>query len=93
MKKRKSILLIDDSIESSQVKSMLLVKNIDFIEYDIKKFGGSCCGHLPTTTAPSIFAPEGIFKGKDSIEKDSIKIMKSNTNDKSIIENRYFKDK
>ena len=93
MKKRKSILLIDDSIESSQVKSMLLAKNIDFIEYDIKKFGGSCCGHLPTTTAPSIFALEGIFKGKDSIEKYIIKIMKSNTNDKSFIENRYFKDK
>jgi hypothetical protein len=36
---------------------------------------------------------EGIFKGKDSIEKYIIKIMKSNTNDKSIIENRYFKDK
>ena len=59
----------------------------------LKKFGGSCCGHLPTTTAPSIFALEGILKGKDSIEKYIIKIMKSNTNDKSIIENRYFKDK
>ncbi len=93
MKKRKSILLIDDSIESNQVKYMLLAKDIDFIEYDIKKFGGSCCGHLPTITAPSIFAPEGIFKGKDSIEKYIIKIMKSNANNKSLIENRYFKDK
>jgi len=48
---------------------MLFSKNIDFIEYDIKKFGESCCGHLPTINAPSIFAPEGVYKGKASIEK------------------------
>lgn len=48
---------------------MLFSNNIDFIEYDIKKFGGSCCGHLPTINAPSIFAPEGVYKGKASIEQ------------------------
>lgn len=83
MKKRKSILLIDESIESSQVKYMLESNNINFIEYNIKKFGGSCCGHLPTTTAPSIFAPEGVFKGKDSIEKYITEIvLNANTNKK-----------
>jgi hypothetical protein len=64
MKKRKSILLIDESIESRQVKYILESNNINFIEYNNKKFSGSCCGHLPTTTTPSFFAPEGVFKGR-----------------------------
>lgn len=69
MKKRKPILLIDDTIESQEAKNMLFSNNIDFIEYNIKKFEGSCCGHLPTISAPSIFAPEGVYKGKASIEQ------------------------
>lgn len=69
MKKRKPILLVDDTIESQEARNMLFSNNIDFIEYDIKKFGGSCCGHIPTINAPSIFAPEGVYKGKASIEK------------------------
>lgn len=69
MKKRKPILLVDDTIESQEARNMLFSNNIEFIEYDIKKFGGSCCGHLSTINAPSIFAPEGVYKGKTSIEK------------------------
>jgi fructose-bisphosphate aldolase class 1 len=85
MKKRKSILLIDESIESSEVKYILETNNINFIEYNIIKFGRGCCGHLPTTTAPSIFAPEGVFKGKDSIEKYITGIvLNANTNKKKI---------
>jgi hypothetical protein len=36
---------------------------IDYVEYNIKRFEESCCGELPTTKAPSLFAVEGIFKG------------------------------
>jgi hypothetical protein len=61
MKKRKPNLLIDDNKESRQTKNMLFSNNINFIEYNIKKFGGNCCGHLPTTSAPSIFAPEVVY--------------------------------
>jgi hypothetical protein len=43
MKKTKPIFLVDDTIESQETRNMLFSKNNDFIEYDIKKFGGSCC--------------------------------------------------
>ena len=69
MKERKPILLVNDTLESRQVKNLLVASRINFIEYDIKKFGGDCCAHLSTTQAPSIFAPEGAYKGKDAIEK------------------------
>ena len=42
-------------------------RNIEFVEYDISKFEESCCGELPTTIAPSVFAPEGVFKGLDGV--------------------------
>jgi hypothetical protein len=69
MNDRKPILLVNDTLESRQVKDLLVANKIIFIEYDIKKFGGDCCAHLQTTQAPSIFAPEGAYKGKDAIEK------------------------
>lgn len=75
MKKRKPILLIDDNKESIQIKNMLFLRNIDFIEYNIKKFGGNCCGHLPTTSTPSIFAPEGVYREKDEIEQYITKLI------------------
>ena len=69
MKERKPILLVNDTLESLYVKNLLVANKINFIEYDIEKFGGDCCAHLLTTQAPSIFAPEGAYKGKDAIEK------------------------
>ena len=33
------------------------------------KFEESCCGELPTTRAPSLLAPEGIFKELEGIIK------------------------
>jgi hypothetical protein len=68
MKKRKSILLLDDSINSQRIKKMLNDNEIDFVEYHIKKFEESCCGELPTTKAPSVIASEGIYKGEENIE-------------------------
>jgi hypothetical protein len=38
-------------------------------EYDIRKFAESCCGDLPTTVAPSVFAPEGVFKGLNGVRE------------------------
>ena len=43
--------------------------SIDYVEYNIKKFEESCCGDLPTTKAPSLFAVEGIFKGLEKINE------------------------
>ena len=80
MVKRKPILLLDESDDSIKAIDLLKRLDIDYVEFNIKKFEDSCCGELPTTKAPSVFAPEGIFKGLDGIsEYISSKIETSDT--------------
>src|ERR1044072_108624 len=67
MKKRKPILIVDDSLDSQRIKKKFNENKIDFVEYHIKKFEESCCGELPTTIAPSVIAEGGIFKGEENI--------------------------
>jgi hypothetical protein len=72
--KRKPVLLVDDSDDSLSAIDLLKRLDIEYVEYNIKKFGESCCGDLPTTKAPSLFAVEGIFKGLEkSNEYTSLK--------------------
>jgi hypothetical protein len=61
--------LIDDSASSEAAARLLQDRNIDFLEYDIRNFEKSCCGDLPTTMAPSVFAPEGVFKGLEGVQE------------------------
>jgi hypothetical protein len=67
--KRKPVLIIDDKPDSLKAKDLLRQKDIEFVEYDIRKFAESCCGDLPTTESPSVFAPEGIFRGLRGVEE------------------------
>jgi len=67
MKRRKPILIVDDSTICQRIKGIFKENEIEFVEYHIKKFEESCCGDLPTTKAPSVIAAEGIFKGEASI--------------------------
>jgi len=67
--KRKPILLVDDSDDSIKAVDLFNRLSIEYIEYNIKKFEESCCGDLPTTKAPSLFAVEGIFKGLEQISE------------------------
>jgi hypothetical protein len=69
MKRRKPVLIIDDGSDSLKAVDILREKGIEFVKYDIKKFAESCCGDLPTTKAPSVFAPEGVFKGLGGVEE------------------------
>jgi hypothetical protein len=69
MVKRKPILLLDESDDSIKAIDLFKRLDIDYVEFNIKKFEESCCGELPTTKAPSVFAPEGIFKGLDGISE------------------------
>ena len=69
MFKRESVLLVDNSDDSAKAVDLLKRLGIDYVEYDIKKFNESCCGELPTTKAPSLFAVEGIFKGLEKINE------------------------
>jgi hypothetical protein len=67
--KRKPILLVDDSDDSIKAVDLFKRLSIEYVEYNIKKFEESCCGDLPTTKAPSLFAVEGIFKGLEQISE------------------------
>jgi hypothetical protein len=69
MKKRKPVLIVDDSLDSLEAEKILRENNVEFVEYDIRKFSESCCGDLPTTKAPSVFAPEGLYKGLHGVEE------------------------
>ncbi len=76
VKKRKPVLFIDDSKESSAAIQLLENEKIEYTPYHIKKFEESCCGEVPTTTTPSVFAPDGVFQGFDGV-RDYIVYRKS----------------
>ena len=67
MKRRKPVLIVDDGSDSLKAMNLLTEKGIEFVPYDIKKFAESCCGDLPATKAPSVFASEGVFKGLSGV--------------------------
>jgi hypothetical protein len=69
MKNRKPVLIVDDGSDSIKAMNLLRERDVEFVEYDIRKFVESCCGDLPTTKAPSVFAPEGVFKGLRGVEE------------------------
>jgi hypothetical protein len=67
MKRRMPVLIVDDGSDSLKAVDLLRERGIEFVQYDIRKFAESCCGDLPTTKAPSVFAPEGLFKGLSGV--------------------------
>lgn len=69
MKKRKPVLFIDDGKESNDAVNLLENEKIEYITYHIQKFEESCCGEVPTTITPSIFAPDGVFKGFTGVKE------------------------
>ena len=69
MKNRKPVLIVDYGPDSLEAIKLLKESDIEFVEYDIRKFAESCCGDLPTTKAPSVFAPEGVFKKLSGVEE------------------------
>jgi hypothetical protein len=69
MIERKPILLVDESGDSIKAVDLFRRSGIEYVEYNIKKFEESCCGELPSTRAPSVFAVEGVFKGLEEINE------------------------
>ena len=82
MVKRESVLLVDNSDDSAKAVDLLKRLGIEYIKYDIRKFEESCCGELPTTKAPSLFAVEGVFKGLEKINE--YVLLKRNTANSNI---------
>ena len=88
MSRRKPVLFRDNSDDSERAIDLLMLAGIDYVEYDIKKFEDSCCGELPTTNAPSLFAVEGTFKGLEKINEYISN--RSNTNSELEDESAYW---
>ena len=81
VKKRKPVLFIDDGKESNDAVQLFEKERISHVTYHIKKFEESCCGEVPTTISPSVFAPDGVFKGFDGV-KDYVSSRKNGVTDK-----------
>ena len=79
---RKPVLLVDDTENSRLAIELLEDNNIKFVEYHVRKFEEDCCVELPTTKAPALFAPEGIFRNLEGI-KEYLTVEKKNTSETS----------
>ncbi len=66
---RKPVLLIDDGENSKLAIEILEFNNIKFVVYHIKNFENNCCVDLPTTRAPALIAPEGVFRNLEGIKE------------------------
>ena len=86
MAKRKPVLFIDDSANSQEAIKLFDRSGIDYVKYHMSKFEESCCGELPTTKAPSVFAPDGIFKGLDGV----IDYLSTRHNYENLSESAYW---
>lgn len=75
---RKPVLLIDDGENSKLAIEILEFNNIKFVEYHIKNFEDNCCVDLPTTRAPALIAPEGVFRNLEGI-KEYLSVEKNDT--------------
>ena len=84
---RKSVLLVDDTENSRLAIELLEDNDIKFVEYHVKKFEEDCCVELPTTRAPALIAPEGIFRNLEGI-KEYLTVEKKSTSE--ISESAYW---
>jgi hypothetical protein len=66
---RKPVLLIDDTENSKIARELLEDNQIEFVEYHVRRFEEDCCVDLPTTRAPALFAPEGLFRNLEGIKE------------------------
>lgn len=82
VRKKKAILFIDDGRESKDAIQLFEKAGIEYVTYHIKKFEEGCCDEVPTTIAPSVFAPDGVFKGFEGV-KDYISSRKNTTDEES----------
>lgn len=89
MAERKPIVLVDESDDSTRAIGLFKRFGIEYVQYDIKKFEESCCGELPTTKAPSVFAVEGVFKGLEKIN-EYISLRRNATDSNTESESAYW---
>jgi hypothetical protein len=66
---RKPVLIVDDTENSKIAREYLENNNVEYVEYHVRKFEEDCCVDLPTTRAPALFAPEGLFRNLEGIKE------------------------
>lgn len=84
---RKPVLLIDDTESSRLAIEILQSNNIQYVEYHMSKFEQDCCVDLPTTQAPALLAPEGIYRNLEGI-KEYLNVEKNRTDE--VSESAYW---
>ncbi|HEX5979224.1 MAG TPA: hypothetical protein VFY68_18215 [Nitrososphaeraceae archaeon] len=89
MVKREPVLLVDNSDDSTKAVDLFKRLGIEYVEYDIRKFNESCCGELPSTKAPSLFAVEGVFKGLEKIN-EYVSLKRDTTNSNIESQSAYW---
>ena len=89
IRKRRPVLFIDDGDESKNAIALFEKANIDYLKYHIKNFEQSCCGDVPTTITPSVFAPEGVYKGLMGV-KEYVEFKKNNPSQEVESESAYW---
>jgi hypothetical protein len=72
---RKLILIVDDSEDSLIAKELFSRKKVEYVQYHASKFEANCYGSATNgtgssrlLTAPTVFAPEGVFKGLENLK-------------------------
>ncbi len=80
VRKRKPVLFIDDDKESIDAVQLFENARIAYVVYHIKKFKKGCCEEVPTTITPSVFAPDGVYKGFEGV-KEYVSFRNSNSYD------------
>ncbi len=84
-------MFIDDNKESVQATHAFESANISYLKYHIKQFEENCCGEVPTTITPSVFAVEGVYKGLRGVkEYVSFRKKKGHDYDKIESESAYW---
>jgi hypothetical protein len=66
---RKPVLIVDDTENSKIAREYLENNHVEYVEYHVRKFEEDCCVDLPTTRAPALFAPEGLFRNLEGIKE------------------------
>ncbi len=74
---RKGVLFVRDDEVCVKAKELLRESGIEFVEYNVSEEREGCCGGFDTVT-PTLFAPEGIFRGIDGISR-YIELRRSNS--------------
>lgn len=86
---RKALLFINDCNESKDAVRIFDKAGLTYVTYHIKNFEDGCCGEIPITVVPSVFAPEGIFKGLEGI-KYYISIRNNSKSKTELSESAYW---